>query len=103
MVQKIQNWRGFGRGVGAGVAAGLLCLAIMTASPAATEPQGKGQALEKPCQGQQVCPATPGNETCRIKVECPPIKASGKAACRTTVDCPGVKQPIKPKKTPKTE
>jgi len=101
--RKCRKWMNFWRRAGLGVAAGLLCLATITASHAATDPQGKGKEVEKPVQAQQLCPAAACGETCQIKTECPPIKASGKAACQTTVDCPGVKQPVKPKKTPKTE
>jgi hypothetical protein len=100
MMQKIRNWLSCRRGALVGAAAGLLWLAVVTLGQAATEPQGKGQGIEKPVQGQQLCPATPGAGVCQIKVECPPIEAPGKTACRATIDCPGVKQPVKPKKKP---
>lgn len=100
-MQKIRNWMKSWRGAGVGVAAGLLCLAAVTVSHAATEPE-KGKTVVIPVQGQQLCPAG-GGQACQIKIECPPINAPGKTICQATIDCPGTKDTVKPKKKPKTE
>jgi hypothetical protein len=84
------------------VAAGLLFLVAVTVSQAAAEPT-KGQAVEKPVQGQQLCPATPGAGPCKVVLDCPAVKAPGKTTCKVTIDCPPVKQPVKPKKKPKSD
>ena len=85
-----------------GVAAAVLFLA-MVAVGYATEPQVKGKAEEKPAQGQQLCPATPGSSVCQVKIECPPIKAPGETVCKATVDCPETQKPVKLKKKTKPQ
>ena len=85
-----------------GVAAAALFLAAVTVGHAATEPQVKGKAEEKPAPGQQLCPATPGAAVCQVKIECPPIKAPGETVCKATVDCPEPQKPVKPKKKTKS-
>ena len=60
-----------------GVTAGLVFLAAVTVGQAATEPQ-KGKAVQQPTQGQQLCPATPGAGECKVVLDCPGGKATGK-------------------------
>ncbi|MGB8990622.1 MAG: hypothetical protein WCD80_01055 [Desulfobaccales bacterium] len=100
-MHNLSKWAHTWLGALAGVAAGLLCLVSVTVSQAATEPL-KGQAVEKPVQGQQLCPATPGAGPCKVVLDCPAVKAPGKTTCQATIDCPPVK-PVKPKKKPKSE
>jgi hypothetical protein len=92
--KRVYTWLG----ITVAVAAGLLFLAPVTVSSAATT---KGQAVEKPVQGQQLCPATPGAGPCKVILDCPAIRAPGKTSCQATIDCPPVKQPAKPKKQQK--
>ena len=80
-----------------GVVAAVLFLATVTVGHAA-EAQVKGKAEEKPVQGQQLCPATPGAAVCQVKIECPPIKAPGQTTCKATIDCPDTQKPVKSKK-----
>ena len=102
MMHNLRKWAHTWLGASVGVAAGLLCLVTVTVSQAATEPP-KGQAVEKPVQGQQLCPATPGAGPCKVVLDCPAVQAPGKTTCRATIDCPPVKQPVKQKKTPRSE
>jgi len=83
-------------GVGGAAVPGRLSLAGTEARP--TEPQVKGKGEEKPVQGQQLCPATPGAAVCQVKIECPPIQAPGQTVCKATIDCPPAKKPVKVKK-----
>ncbi len=101
MMQNLRKWAHTWLRAPVGVAAGLLCLATVTVSQAATE-LPKGQAVEKPVQGQQLCPATPGAGPCKVVLDCPAVQAPGKTTCKATIDCPPVK-PVKPKKKPKSE
>lgn len=101
MMQKMRHWVNSRGGAWLGAVAGLLWLAMVTVGQAATETTGPGKAVEKPVQRQQLC--DPASGTCRVKVECPPIKAPGKAACQTTIDCPAGKLPVKSKQKPKSE
>jgi hypothetical protein len=103
MMQKIRNWVNPRRGVLRGATVGLLCLAVVTLGQAATEPVGKGKGVEKPVQGQQLSPATPGAGICQVKIECPPGSTPGKGVCQTAIDCPGGKPTVKTKKRPRTE
>jgi hypothetical protein len=100
MMQKMRKWINTRLGASVGVAAAVLFLATVTASYAA-DPQVKGKAEEKPAQGQQLCPTTPGSGVCQVKIECPPIKAPGQTVCKATVDCPDPQKPVKPKKKTK--
>lgn len=84
-----------------GVTAGLLFLAAVTVGHAATEPQ-KSKAVQQPAPGQQLCPATPGADACKVVLDCPPGKVPGKDVCQTTVDCPDFKAPAKTQKKPKS-
>jgi hypothetical protein len=102
MMRNRQKWIHTWLGASVGVAAAVLFLATVTLGYAA-EDKVKGKAEEKPVQGQQVCPATPGGGVCQVKIECPPIKAPGKTVCKATVDCPPVEKPVKNKKKPKSE
>lgn len=101
-MQKMRNWVNTWLGASVGVTAGLLFLAAVTVGHAAAEPQ-KGKAVQQPAQGQQLCPATPGTGTCKIVLDCPPVKAPGKTTCQATIDCPEIKQPAKTQKKPKSE
>ena len=100
-MQDLRKWINTRLGASVGVAAAVLFLATVTAGYA-TEPQVKGKAQEKPAQGQQLCPATPGAAVCQVKIECPPIKAPGQTVCKATVDCPGPQNPVKSKKKTKS-
>ena len=100
-MQKMRKWVNTWLGACVGVTAGLLFLAAVTVGHAATEAQ-KGKAVEKPAQGQQLCPATPGAGPCKVVIDCPTIKAPGKTTCKATIDCPGQK-PVKTKKKPKSQ
>ncbi len=101
MMRKMRKWVNTRLGASLGLAAGLLLMATVSAGQAAGE-QVKGQTVEQPAAGQQVCPATPGG-TCQVNIECPPIKAPGQTTCKATIDCPPAKQPAKAKKKSKTE
>ena len=100
-MQNMRKWMHTWLGASVGVAAAVLFLATVTVGYA-TEPQVKGKAEEKPAQGQQLCPATPGSGVCQVKIDCPPIKAPGQTVCTATVDCPGPEKPVKPKKKTKS-
>ena len=102
MMQNMRKWINTWLGASVGVAAAVLFLATVTVGYAA-EPKVKGKAEEKPTQGQQLCPATPGAGVCQVKIECPPIKAPGQTVCKATVDCPPVEKPVKTKKKPKSQ
>jgi hypothetical protein len=101
-MQKTREWVNTWLGAFVGVSAGVLFMAAVTLGYAAPEPQ-KGKAVEQSTQGQQLCPATPGAGTCKVVLDCPPIKTPGKTTCQATVDCPPAKQPVKPKKKTKTQ
>jgi len=101
-MQNMRQWMHTWLGASVGVAAAVLFLATVTVGSAA-EPQVKGKAEEKPAQGQQLCPATPGSGVCQVKIDCPPIKAPGQTVCTATVDCPAPEKPVKPKKKPKSQ
>jgi hypothetical protein len=102
MMQNMRKWVNTWLGGSVGVAVAVLFLATVTVGHA-TEPQVKGKAEEKPAQGQQLCPATPGAAVCQVKIECPSIKAPGETVCKATVDCPEPQKPVKPKKKPKSQ
>jgi hypothetical protein len=95
IMPNLRKWVYTWLGVTVAAAAGLLFLVTVTASYAAG---AKGQAIENPVQGQQLCPATPGAGPCKVVLDCPAIKAPGKTTCQATIDCPPVKQPAKQKK-----
>ena len=101
-MHNLRKWAHTRLGALVGAAAGLLCLVTVTVSHAAAEPT-KGQAMEKPVQGQQLCPATPGAGPCQVVLDCPAVQAPGKTTCKATIDCPPVKQPVPPKKQPKSD
>lgn len=92
-----RKWVNTRLGASVGVVAAVLLLAMVTVGHAA-EPQVKGKAEEKPVQGQQLCPATPGAAVCQVKIECPPLQAPGQTVCQATIDCPPAKKPVKVKK-----
>ena len=96
-----RKWVNTRLGAAVGVVAAVLFLATVTVGHAA-EAQVKGKAEEKPVQGQQLCPATPGAAVCQVKIECPPIKAPGQTTCKATIDCPDPQKPVKPKKKTKS-
>jgi hypothetical protein len=102
MMQNMRKWINTWLGASVGVAAAVLFLATVAVGYAA-DPQVKGKAEEKPVQGQQLCPATPGAGVCQVKIECPPIKAPGQTVCKATVDCPDPQKPVKPKKKTKSQ
>jgi hypothetical protein len=101
-MQSMRKWLNTQLGASVGVAATLLFLATVTVGYAA-EAQVKGKAEEKPAQGQQLCPATPGTGVCQVKIECPPIQAPGQTVCKATIDCPGPQKPVKAKQRPKSQ
>jgi len=101
MMQNKRKWVNTRLGGSVGVAVAVLLLATVTVGHA-TEPQVKGKAEEKPVQGQQMCPATPGAAVCQVKIECPPIQAPGQTTCQATIDCPEPQKPVKPKQKPKS-
>ena len=78
-----------------GVAILVLSLTGVALGQAQT-PKGKQPPEQKPVQGQQLCPASPGPQQCQVQVESPPSKPHGKTTCEATVDCP----PAKGKKQP---
>jgi hypothetical protein len=100
-MQNMRKWVNIRLGASVGVAAAVLFLAAVTVGHA-SEPQVKGKAEEKPAQGQQLCPATPGSGVCQVKIECPPLQAPGQTTCKATIDCPDPQTPIKSKKKPKS-
>jgi len=97
MMRNKRKWVNTRLGASVGAVAAVLLLATMTVGLAA-EPQVKGKGEEKPVQGQQLCPATPGAAVCQVKIECPPIQAPGQTVCKATIDCPPAKKPVKVKK-----
>ena len=101
-MQKMRKWMNTWLGTFVGVIAGLLFLAAVTVDHAAAEPKA-GKAVQQPTEGQQLCPATPGAGTCKVVLDCPPIKTPGKTTCQANIDCPGTKQPVKTKTKPKSE
>ncbi|MFA4902364.1 MAG: hypothetical protein WC600_06420 [Desulfobaccales bacterium] len=101
-MQKMRKWVNTWLGACVGGTAGLLFMAAVTVGHAAAEPK-KGKAVEQPAQGQQLCPATPGAEACKVVLDCPPIKSPGKTTCEAIIDCPGPKEPVKTKKKTKSE
>lgn len=96
-MQNRRKWVHTRLGACVGVVAAVLFLATVTVGHTA-EAQVKGKAEEKPAQGQQLCPATPGAAVCQVKIECPPIQAPGQTVCKATIDCPPAKKPVKVKK-----
>ncbi len=96
-----RKWVNTRLGASVGVVAAVLLLATVTVGYAA-EVQGKGKAVEKPVQGQQLCPATPSVGVCQIKIECPPLQAPGQTTCQATIDCPEPQKPVKPEQKPKS-
>jgi hypothetical protein len=102
MMQNMRKWVNTWLGVSVGVVVAALFLTTVTVGHA-TEPQVKGKAVEKPVQGQQLCPATPTSGVCQVKIECPPIQAPGQTTCKATIDCPEPQKPVKPKKKPKSQ
>ena len=102
-MQNMRKWINTRLEAFVGVAVALLFLATVTVGYAAPEAKIKGQPEEKPTQGQQLCPATPGTGVCQVKIECPPIQAPGQTVCKATIDCPGPQKPVKPKKKPKAQ
>jgi hypothetical protein len=101
-MQKMRKWVNAWLGACVGVTAGLFFLAAVTVGHTAAEPQ-KAKAVQQPAQGQQLCPANPGAEGCKVVLDCPPIKSPGKTTCEATIDCPETKQPVKTKKKTKSE
>jgi hypothetical protein len=101
MMQNMRKWVHTGLGAWAGLAVAALFLAAVTVGHAADDPKVKGKAEEKPAQGQQLCPATPGAAVCQVKIECPSIQAPGKTVCKATIDCPEPEKPAKPVKPKK--
>ena len=101
MMRNKRKWVNTRLGASMGVVAAVLLLATVTVGHAA-EAQVKGKAEEKPVQGQQLCPATPGAAVCQVKIECPPIQAPGQTTCQATIDCPEPQKPVKPEQKPKS-
>jgi hypothetical protein len=102
-MQNMWKWMNTRLGASVGVAVALLFLATVTVGHAAADPKVTGKAEEKPAQGQQLCPATPGTGVCQVKIECPAIIAPGQTTCKATIDCPEPTKPVKPKKKPKSK
>lgn len=100
-MQKMRKWMRTWWKTVIGVTAAFLFLTAATVAQAAGEPQ-KGKAVQQAASGQQLCPATPGGGTCKVVLDCPPIKNPGKTTCEATIDCPGTKQPAATKKKPKS-
>jgi hypothetical protein len=96
-MQKVRKWLNPRLGALMGVTIGLLFLTVVTVGHAATD-EKIGKPVEQPVQGQQICPATPGAGTCKVTLDCPPIKSPGKTTCQANIDCPATKQPVKTKK-----
>jgi hypothetical protein len=101
MMRNKLKWVNTRLGAAVGVIAAVLLLAAVIVGHTA-EAQVKGKAVEKPVQGQQLCPATPGASVCQVKIECPPIKAPGQTTCKATIDCPDTQKPVAPKKKTKS-
>jgi hypothetical protein len=96
-MQKIRTWLNTGTGALMGVTIGLLFLTVVSVGNAATD-EKISKPVEQPVQGQQLCPATPGTGTCKVVLDCPPIKSPGITTCQAKIDCPETKQPVKTKK-----
>jgi hypothetical protein len=101
MMRSKLKWVNIRLGAAVGVVAAVLLMAAVTVGQTA-EAQVKGKAVEKPVQGQQLCPATPGASVCQVKIECPPIKAPGQTTCKATIDCPDTQKQVAPKKKTKS-
>jgi hypothetical protein len=101
-MQNMRKWVNSRLGASVGVAVAALFLATATVGHA-TDPQVTGKAIEKPVQGQQLCPATATSGVCQVKIECPPIQAPGQTTCKATVDCPEPQKPVKSKKKTKQQ
>ena len=76
MMQNMRKWINTWLGASVGVAAAVLFLATVTVGYAA-ESKVKGKAEEKPTQGQQLCPATPGGRSMSGQDRMPPHQGPG--------------------------
>jgi hypothetical protein len=79
-----------------------VCFSLMAAMTMA-----QAFAVEKtykcaePSQAQQMCPPkTPAGTceigSCKVAIDCPPIKTPGQTTCQATIDCPA--KPAQPEK-----